>query len=703
MNSPSTTSASSASTGKLQLPRHEPPWRQVHLDFHTAPDISGVGAEFDAKEFAETLHRAQVNSCTVFSRCHHGNMYYDSKAFPGLVHPGLAKKNLLETQVAALHKRDIRAPVYTTVQWDYRSFMEHPEWRVLTTAGGAKGWEPLKAGFYGYLCVNTGYRDFLKAHVRDLHSCVPDLDGLFFDIVWRHECVCPDCLQLMQAYGLDPICAADRSEMSSRTVIDFVRDMSSFVHDLKADATIYYNSADLNPGFRDHADAFTHLEFDILPSQHVDGYMQFPTRSRFERNLSACVGMTGKFHGTWGDLHSLKGAPALTFECAQLMSLGVRISIGDQMPPSGKLDAPSYGLIGPEYARVAACEPWLKDAVPVTDIAVIQRSDAELKGPQLAATRLLQELGHQFDFIDPEMELDGYLVVILPDRLWLTPALAERLKAFVKKGGRILATFESGMNEKRDTFLFDELGVTLQSQGPVNEDGILMRGTCRGYGMPPGGNSYGYADFLKPYGTFAPEIHRGEHMMYAAGMDVSAAKDAVTLAHLVRPIYYRSYRHFFSHRQGPAQNTPHGAAVVETKAGIYCAFPLFEIFNIEGAPWVKKILASILDRLLPEPLIRKSAPPAVTVTVNDQPSENRMVVHLLNFIPERKAELREVVEEPIPMTNTSYSLRLDGKAVSRVRLVPENKDIPFESGANRVTFTVPLLCGHQMVEISWSK
>src|SRR5688500_3686339 len=68
------------------------PFRQVHLDFHTSEKIPGVGSEFDANQFVETLKRAAVNSITLFSRCHHGMIYHDTR-FTHLRHPGL-KGNL---------------------------------------------------------------------------------------------------------------------------------------------------------------------------------------------------------------------------------------------------------------------------------------------------------------------------------------------------------------------------------------------------------------------------------------------------------------------------------------------------------------------------------------------------------------------------------------------------------------------------------
>ena len=68
-------------------------YRQVHLDFHTSEYIPDIAADFDKDEFAKTLEEAHVDSITCFARCHHGWLYYPSKKFPELIHPGLKNKN----------------------------------------------------------------------------------------------------------------------------------------------------------------------------------------------------------------------------------------------------------------------------------------------------------------------------------------------------------------------------------------------------------------------------------------------------------------------------------------------------------------------------------------------------------------------------------------------------------------------------------
>ena len=92
-------------------------YRQVHLDFHTSELIEDIASQFDPTEFAQTLKKSYVDSVTVFGRCHHGMIYYDTDLYPERRHPYL-RRNLLKEQIEACHRLDIGTPIYLTVQWD---------------------------------------------------------------------------------------------------------------------------------------------------------------------------------------------------------------------------------------------------------------------------------------------------------------------------------------------------------------------------------------------------------------------------------------------------------------------------------------------------------------------------------------------------------------------------------------------------------
>lgn len=145
--------------------------RQVHLDFHTSPHIPDVGAAFDPEEFADTLARAHVNSVTCFARCHHGHLYYPSRVHPERIHPTLRRKNLLGEQIRACHRRGIRVPIYTTVQWDFYSAQRHRDWLCVDEQGVAFWTKPLEPG-RRHLCRARDHRP-CDGRVRVL-TCAPD-------------------------------------------------------------------------------------------------------------------------------------------------------------------------------------------------------------------------------------------------------------------------------------------------------------------------------------------------------------------------------------------------------------------------------------------------------------------------------------------------------------------------------------------------
>ena len=51
------------------------PRKQVHLDFHTSPDIPCIGSRFDKAQFQAALKAGHLDSITVFAKCHHGYCY----------------------------------------------------------------------------------------------------------------------------------------------------------------------------------------------------------------------------------------------------------------------------------------------------------------------------------------------------------------------------------------------------------------------------------------------------------------------------------------------------------------------------------------------------------------------------------------------------------------------------------------------------
>ncbi len=670
------------------------PYRQVHLDFHTSPDIPGVGAAFDADEFADTLANAHVNSVTCFARCHHGMIYYQSAAHPGRIHPNLARPNLLAEQIEACHRRGIRVPIYTTVEWDEYTADRHREWLLIDEQGCEFGTRPLEAGFYRFLDVlHPGYRQFMKDHVADLFRCVP-VDGIFFDICIPRPSLALHWIEAMDAAGVDPEDARQRMSFARRVMDEFMLEMTEFVRaqpGYTQGCTIFYNSGHVGPRHRTCLGAFTHYELESLPSGGW-GYLHFPLTQRYVRGLGKpTLGMTGKFHTSWGDFHSYKNPAALEFETRHMLALGARCSIGDQLHPNGRLDAHTYRLIGDAFAAVEAREPWCRGAAPVADIGVLtpeefalrrQTPDAwkqRLSEPAMGALRMLQELHAQFDVVTSDRDFSAYRLLILPDTIPVDAALGAKLDGFLRRSGALIAGCGSSLAAEDGSPGPPWLPVTDLGEAPYEPD-FLVAG---------------------------PELIRAEPAlppapcaMYRRGRLVEAAEGADVLATVEAPYFNRTWRHFCSHQHAPSSGVAAYPAVVRKGRVIYFAHPVFATYQDRAPLWCRRLVSAAIRVLTPDMSADVRGPSSMLSILTEQPAERRRVLHLLHYIPERRGQAFDVIEDVLPIYGVEC--RIVAPGASSVRLVPEGEALPFSLEGGRVSFTVPVVRGHAMVEIAWA-
>lgn len=658
--------------------------RQIHLDFHTSPHIPGVGENFDPEKFAHTLKEARVESVTCFARCHHGYLYYDSKRHPERKHPHL-KRNLLAEQIEVCHQYGIRVPIYTTVQWDDYTAQRHPEWLVRNEDGSPRNDRPDFPGFYRTLAVNSGYRDFLREHVMDLLETFP-CDGLFFDIVNPKDDWSAFSQAQMRERGLDPQEAQDRYRFGVEVIHEWMKEMSSLIRSCRPEATIFYNSGHIGPRQRAVVDAYSHFEVESLASGGW-GYLHMPLTARYVRHLDRkAIGMTGKFHTSWGDFHSYKNPAALEFECHHMAALGMGCSIGDQLHPNGELCRYTYQLIGSVYQQLERKEPWCQEARAVTEIGVLTpeeyqntRVHSDVTGAIQGVIRMLQECGYQFDVIDSQTAFDvnKYRLLLMPDEIPVNRFLADKLDRYLDAGGSILISHKAGLDASGRQFALSRFGVTYVSDSPY----------C--------------PDYLVPARPFSDKLSATEYVMYLRGAKVQARPGSEILAHVKKPYFNREGEMYCSHLHAPADGMTDYPAAVQNGNVIYLAHPVFSTYHEYAPRWCKTIVEMSLDRLLGRRRVLHNGPSTALVMLNRQDRHHRYVLHVLHFVPERRGKRFDVIEDVIPLYSVSFSVEVP-ESVTSVRLVPQMEAVEYVVRDGRIEFTVPRIDGHQMVEIQFS-
>ncbi len=650
-------------------------FRQIHLDFHTSEAIPGVGSEFEPEEFAETLLRARVNSITCFSRCHHGWIYHDTR-FPNR-HPHLTC-DLLTQQIEVCHKHDIRCPIYITVGWDVLAAREHPEWVEIDEQGRrvGSGASPLAPGWLN-LDFASPYVDYVLEQTQEVMERYGDeVDGIFFDIIFQQGVHSTWCMREYEKLGMDPADPKCQAALRKLLVDRWKERSSALVRRYNKNCTIFHNAGHIYPDWRDILHTYTHLELESLPSGGW-GYAHFPITQRYARGLGLeCLGMTGKFAKTWGHFGSYKPQAALAFECFHMLALGGKCSIGDQLPPRGRLDPATYQLIGGVYSEVERKEPWCEGAVPLTDIALFNVeaagiAEGRVDPAMLGAYRMLQESRHQFDIVDAVTDWSPYRVLILPDKIPCDERLAAKVDDYVERGGRLVLSHRAG----------------------TSPDGTHTALECS-----PGlhlGDLPHHPDYVKLIGPLTNAVPAAEYVMYERGSLLEPRPGAETLAELWVPYFDRTFEHFCSHFHTPCDRRGDAPALLSRGSVLQFAHPIFTLYGRHGVLFYKQMFLAALRLLLPDPLLMGQGPSTLIASTMRQAEHDRTVVHLLHYIPERRTLGEDIIEDVIPLYNLPLSVRHAPPA--RVYLAPEAVGLPFHCEGSYVSLTVPEIRGHAMV------
>ncbi len=675
-------------------------YRNIHLDFHTSEHILGVGEKFNPENFASVLKNAYVDSITLFAKCHHGWSYYPSKI--GAMHPHLVKPDLLGEMIKACAKLDIQTPIYLSVQWDERNARLHPEWRVMSATNHVSQASKSEnsalnqlSDTWHTLCLNhLAYRSQVMEHAREVLEKYSPL-GLFFDIIVPTDCVCPACIDSMNLAGRDPKNPSDRRANDLEVNEKFRIEMTTMLHKINPKLRIFYNSGHIAKLGKQAYSAYSHLEVESLPTGGW-GYNHFPSSARYVEALGMdSLAHTGKFHSSWGEFGGFKSSVALEYECAQMVALGTKCMIGDQLHPSAEINEDTYKLITPAYKRIFELEPYLEGAKQKSEIAILsaeyyqgannlERNNVSDDG----AVSMLLELHKLFDVIDETMDFSIYRLIILPDDILMNENLISKINTFLENDGSILLSSNSAIDIKTNNFAFDM--------------GLEYRDEKLGYNPI-------YAKKIK--NQFCEKLPKSPFVVYCDAKKVFA-KGAEVLLDLYPPYFNRSYKRFCSHMQTPDNpNAPSlGAGASIFKNIGYISFSIFSVYNAIGQPLYKYIIDEMIKRLMPNSVLECNLPSSGRVSLTRQEHKNRSILHLLyaspqvrghnpiNFGGEDHTQKMEMIED-IPTIGSINVILKMSKPPKEVYDVLSKEQIPYEFRNEKLYINISSLKCHKALAI----
>ena len=648
-------------------------FRQVHLDFHTSEHIEDIGKKFDKKQFQTALKKGHINSITLFSKCHHGWAYHPSKA--NEIHPHL-DFDLLGAQIQAAHEIGVKTPVYLSAGLDEKMAHRHPEWLVRNLDESTTWAKDFTEPGYHKMCMSSPYLDYLVKQIEEVCKNY-DADGIFLDIAGVQPCYCQNCIAEREELGLNPYDENDVLKHAEMVYKRYAEKTRAAVDKYKPNLPLFHNGGHIRQGRRDLVNCNTHLELESLPTGGW-GYDHFPFSARYCQGLGVdYLGMTGKFHGSWGEFGGFKHPNALRFEVALTAANGAKCSVGDQLSPSGEMDMVTYDLIGSAYSELEEKEEWLDNVESVADIAIISPEAyvGDLSTGQMTKVddsgsgvcRIMLEGKYLFDVIDFESDLSKYKVIILPDVIRADTDFAKRLREFCDCGGKVLATGKSALYENSNEFCLN-LGAEWIKENPYKPD------------------------YFRPLEKIKDMGDTG-YIMYGNGEKIRCIGNELGIRE--NPYFNRTRAHFCSHQHTPNSCEYGGAGMTEGKDGIYIAWNIFADYAQSGELHLKQMAIFALDRLLDTAKTLKTNLPAQGIVTLMKQSD-RLICHLLYASPVKRGNGIEVIEDIVPIYNVELAIKTDRK-INKVYLAPQKEDIDFTYDNGYISVKLAKIECHQMV------
>jgi hypothetical protein len=281
---------------------------------------------------------------------------------------------------------------------------------------------------------------------------------------------------------------------------------------------------------------------------------------------------------------------------------------------------------GESGKRVAEEEPWRTGARAVTELGFVSTSNA-IYGktettPDQGVRTMLSQLHHQFDMLNWDSDFSPYKVLILADEQCLSDAHKDKVQSYLLGGGKLILSYQSGMDSEARHFVLDQMGVKYIKPFPSSGD---------------------QGKYMEALGSFAEGFPAMPNFIFGSVLWVEPLAGTELLARFWKPEFESGHEHLGAQAESPEDDPTEFPAVTERGNVIYLTFPAFTSFALYGNPVQRRTVKNCITRLLPDPLVRVDAPTSAEVTVTEQ--DNRRIVHILNCGPERQTPHADIAED----------------------------------------------------------
>lgn len=428
--------------------------------------------------------------------------------------------------------------------------------------------------------------------------------------------------------------------------------------------------------------------------------------------------MNERFH-KWGEWQ-MRSLTDFKLEFATILAVSGRCNFADQPYADGRIEPEVYRRLRCAYDFVQAREPFVQNARMVPDIAVLASAPSQLLGPigsGLNASRQthgkvgsnthalrrnrvegahlsLVESGFQcliYDEPTLRQHLSEQTAVIVPEQCLLEAATIKALETYVNKGGSLLVTGRSGWwdecyQAQDKSALYNLLGLKLIGEHPAPINFIRFEEAYRTQ-------------------TNLPDM---PYQCWGTAVNVKAV-NATVLADLIAPNNYvwrdgiqdeAHWQHHTVMGACPPGNDIIGPAITLNQVGkgqaMFIAVDPFAAYRHDGHHLTRQLIEAALNTIAPKHNRRLSVKKPLHVEASLQETEDKLIVHLVNYFAQKRQSSALIHNEEItPVHNIKVQVKLT-HAPKSVCTQPNDERLTWQYEDNIVTTIIPKLDVHTM-------
>lgn len=621
----------------------------LHFDLHPGKDDKALGADVTEENIGRLLDRVRPDFVQYDCKGHSGYAGFLTKT--GWSSPGIVKDSLAIWREAT-RERGVALFIHYSGVWDAVAVQHHPEWA----------------------CVNADGK--------------PDTNITSTFGAYRDELMIPQLKEACAAYDLDGVwadgeCWAAKLDYSTSAVEQWRRE-TGFDRAPKSKEEPHWLEWKQfhRRGFELHAAKWVDALHAFNPALQLTSNWMYTTylpkpvtagidfisgdysaansvdTARLEARYLANTGMPWDlmawgFNGAFGQM--LKPAVHLKQEAAVVLMQGGGTQLYYQPTRAGHVAPQIIDTAGEVADFCRERQAFTHRSKSVPQIALLLSAESlwermdEVCNPSgclnslQGALHALLEMHYPVDVLAEhqlEPRLAEYPVVVIAGAHRAQDGFRDSVRQYVRNGGRLLLLGEDSC------VLFDDL---LGAK-------VAKSGRDTGAEIPtPSGLATVNGGWLEVTPASATVVHRRYPDRKAAGGGEVASTIAMMGKGQVASVY------------GPAA----------------------ERFFESHHPAIRSVIGGMMERLIPDPVLRVDAPPCVDVSLR-RSSDGILAVHLLNLANAQRGDkflATEFIPEAGPIR---FQLRLDAKP-RRVRLEPGNRHVAWTWADGVLSAELPAL------------